>query len=41
MYAARLAVSAVKSFQDIAIVVHLEPWREGEVYDRLGLKREL
>jgi HPr kinase/phosphorylase len=31
-------VSAVKSFQDIAIVVHLEPWREGEVYDRLGLK---
>lgn len=30
-------IGAVKSFQDIALVVKLEPWREGEVYDRLGL----
>ena len=30
-------VGAVKPFQDIALVVHLEPWREGEVYDRLGM----
>jgi len=30
-------VGSVKPFQDIALVVHLEQWREGEVYDRLGL----
>lgn len=30
-------VGSVKPFQDIALIVHLEPWREGEVYDRLGL----
>lgn len=30
-------IGAVKTFQDIALVVKLEPWREGEVYDRLGL----
>lgn len=30
-------VGSVKPFQDIALVVRLEQWREGEVYDRLGL----
>lgn len=31
-------MGAVKPFQDIALVVNFEPWRDGEVYDRLGLK---
>ena len=31
-------MGAVKPWQDIALVVNFEPWRDGEVYDRLGLK---
>ncbi len=31
-------MGAVKPFQDIALVIKLEPWKDGEVYDRLGLK---
>ncbi|MBQ8830656.1 MAG: HPr(Ser) kinase/phosphatase [Oscillospiraceae bacterium] len=31
-------MGAVKPWQDIALVVNFEPWKDGEVYDRLGLK---
>ena len=33
-------VGAVKSFQDIALVIKLEQWKEGQVYDRLGLNEQ-
>lgn len=31
-------VSAVKDEANIDLVVNLEPWRDGAVYDRLGLE---
>ena len=33
-------VGAVKPESDIDLVVHLEPWIEGKMYDRLGLTEE-
>lgn len=31
-------MSAVKDSQEIDLVIHLEPWEDGAVYDRLGLE---
>lgn len=33
-------VAAIKETVDIGLVVNLEPWREGAVYDRLGLEEQ-
>ncbi len=30
-------MGAIKDAQEIDLVVHLEPWKEGKVYDRLGM----
>ena len=33
-------VGAVKARQNIHLVVNLEPWREGMLYDRLGISEQ-
>ena len=30
-------MGAIKDSQEIDLVIHLEPWKEGKVYDRLGM----
>ena len=33
-------MGAIKSAQNIDLIVHIEPWKDGVSYDRLGLEQE-